>query len=98
MASRSSPRADWRDLYRRKLVELDERIAQARVARTAIAHALTCRHEDIHDCPSFVGVLAARLSGTPFTQAHPEHCRRTTPPELGPPELGPSELGPSKKS
>jgi len=84
IASRSTAGTDWRDLYRRKLVELDQRIARTQVARTAIEHALACRHEDIHDCPSFVGVVAARLSGASFVDAHPEHCRRTSAPELRP--------------
>ena len=82
IASRSSAGVDWRDLYRRKLVELDQRIAHTQVARTAIAHALACRHDDIHDCPSFVGVVTARLSGASFVQAHPDHCRRRSAPVL----------------
>jgi DNA-binding transcriptional MerR regulator len=62
---------DWRELQRRKLAELDERIAQARAARTAIAHALACPHQDIHSCPNFASVIAARLAGSPLDEAHP---------------------------
>jgi len=71
IASRSSAGSDWRELHRRKLTELDQRIAQAQAARTAIAHALACPHEDLHDCPNFAGVVAARLSGASLADAHP---------------------------
>jgi DNA-binding transcriptional MerR regulator len=70
-----APRSDdlhaRRELHRRKLAELDERIAEAQAARTAIAHALACPHQDIHSCPNFAGVLAARLAGAPLREAHP---------------------------
>lgn len=62
--------ADRRESHRRKLAELDRRIARAQAARTAIAHALACRYEDIHDCPTFAAGVAARLSGASFEQAH----------------------------
>jgi DNA-binding transcriptional MerR regulator len=61
----------WRALAQRKLAELDERIAQAQAARTAIAHALACQHQDILNCPNFASVIAARLAGSPLEQAHP---------------------------
>lgn len=71
VASRSDDLHAWRELHQRKLAELDERIAQAQAARTAIAHALACRHQDIHSCPKFASVIAARLAGSPLGEAHP---------------------------
>jgi DNA-binding transcriptional MerR regulator len=71
LASRSRAVDGWRELAQRKLTELDQRIAQAQVARTAIAHALACTHEDILNCPNFAGVVAARLIGSSLEQAHP---------------------------
>src|SRR6266704_2465804 len=53
IASRSLAGDGWRELHRRKLTELDRRIAQAQAARTAIAHALACPHEDVFECPNF---------------------------------------------
>ncbi|QXJ24221.1 MerR family transcriptional regulator [Actinomadura graeca] len=73
MASRTSAGAGWRELHRRKLAELDRRIEQAQVARTAIAHGLACPHEDVHECPTFAAVIAARLAGRPLREAH---CHR----------------------
>lgn len=61
----------WRELARRKLTELDQRIAEAQAARTAVAHALSCPHENILECPNFAGTAAARLTGNPLAQAHP---------------------------
>src|SRR6476620_10249716 len=46
-------RTGWRELARRKMAELDERIASATVAREAIDHALKCRHGDPAHCPTF---------------------------------------------
>ncbi|MFC4587764.1 MerR family transcriptional regulator [Sphaerisporangium corydalis] len=61
---------DWRELYRRKLTELDRRIAQTQAARTAIAHGLACPHEDILACANFTGSVAAVLAGSTLEQAH----------------------------
>jgi DNA-binding transcriptional MerR regulator len=72
IASGSLAVDSWQDLAKRKLAELDERIAQATAARTAIAHSLHCPHEDLLECPSFTAVVTARLAGTPLLeQAHP---------------------------
>jgi DNA-binding transcriptional MerR regulator len=71
IASRSSAINGWRELAQRKLTALDHQIAQAQAARTAIAHALACPHEDIHDCPNFASVVAARLAGSSLAEAHP---------------------------
>jgi DNA-binding transcriptional MerR regulator len=70
LASRARSPDAWRDAVRDKLTELDERIAQAQVARTALQHALRCRHEELRDCPNFTGVLAPTLGGAPLEQAH----------------------------
>jgi DNA-binding transcriptional MerR regulator len=70
MTSRAVAVDEWRRLARRKLSQLDERIAKARTARDAIQHGLRCRHEDILQCPNFASIAAARLAGQPLHQAH----------------------------
>ena len=71
IATRSEHAGDWQELGQRKLAELDERIARAQTARTAVAHAMACPHDDMRSCPTFAGLLAARLAGTPLHEAHP---------------------------
>lgn len=61
----------WREPAQRKLTELDQRIAHAQAARTAIAHALACPHDDLHECPNFASVMAAHLAGSSLEEAHP---------------------------
>ncbi|MFI6518892.1 MerR family transcriptional regulator [Spirillospora sp. NPDC050679] len=70
VATRSSPDDRWREAYQRKLAELDQRIAQAQTARTAIIHALVCPHEATLECPTFAGIVAARLAGASLEEAH----------------------------
>ena len=70
IASRSPAGDGWRELYQRKLTELDQRIAQAQAARTAIAHGLVCPHEDIFECSNFAGGVAALLAGSSLEEAH----------------------------
>lgn len=70
IGARAQADGSWRELHRRKLAELDQRIARAQVARTAIAHVLACPHEDIHDCPNFGTVVAARAAGASLEEAH----------------------------
>jgi len=70
LALRTSAAPAWRELQRRKLAELDARIARAQAARTAIAHGLDCPHEDVHDCPNFRRGVAARLAGATLEEAH----------------------------
>jgi DNA-binding transcriptional MerR regulator len=70
MAARAVGRDDWPRLLRRKLADLDDQIAKAQTAREAISHALRCPHEDIFECPSFGGVVAARITGQPLHEAH----------------------------
>ena len=70
IASRSRAGDGWRELYQRKLTELDQRIAQAQVARTAIAHGLACPHKDIFECANFAGGVAALLAGCSLEAAH----------------------------
>ncbi|WP_219502795.1 MerR family transcriptional regulator [Nonomuraea ceibae] len=72
VASRAPSDDGWRELSRRKLAELDQRIAQAQVARTAIAHGLACPHEDLFECANFTGGIAALLSGSSLEEAHDE--------------------------
>ncbi|GAA4241546.1 MerR family transcriptional regulator [Actinomadura meridiana] len=59
-----------REVAGRKLAELDERIVQVQAARTAVAHSLACPHEDFFDCPSFTGMVSARLGGASIDEAH----------------------------
>jgi DNA-binding transcriptional MerR regulator len=70
MAARSTSPQSWRDLARRKLVELDERIAEAQAARVAVEHALACPHEDIVTCPNFQQIVRLRLAGEPLEGVH----------------------------
>jgi DNA-binding transcriptional MerR regulator len=70
VASRVPAGDGWRELYQRKLTELDQRIARAQVARTAIAHGLACPHKDIFECSNFASAVAAVLSGCSLEEAH----------------------------
>ncbi|GAA5051107.1 DNA-binding transcriptional MerR regulator [Thermocatellispora tengchongensis] len=70
IASRSPTGEGWRELYQRKLAELDQRIAQAQVARTAIAHGFACPHKDIFECSNFANGVAAILAGCSLEEAH----------------------------
>jgi len=63
MAARSESPRSWRELTRRKLAELDERIAEAMTARVAVEHAIDCPHDDIVTCPNFQAVVRQRLDG-----------------------------------
>ncbi|GAA2806193.1 MerR family transcriptional regulator [Nonomuraea dietziae] len=72
IAARSPAGDGWRELYQRKLTELDQRIAQAQVARTVIAHGLACPHRDIFECSNFAGGVAALLAGSSLEEAHEE--------------------------
>jgi DNA-binding transcriptional MerR regulator len=71
MAARSRSPGSWRDLVRRKVAELDERIAEAQAARVAVEHALACPHDDIVTCPNFQEVVRHRLAGKPLEEVHP---------------------------
>jgi len=70
IAAHSHAEDSWRELAQRKLAELDQRITQAQAARTLIAHALACPHDDIRACPNRTNVIAARLAGSSLEQAH----------------------------
>jgi DNA-binding transcriptional MerR regulator len=63
---------EWRRLAGRKLAELDEQIVQAQAARVAIDHALHCPHDDILECPTFRGLVSARLAGRPLHETPPD--------------------------
>lgn len=76
IASRSPDGDGQRELYQRKLAELDQRIAQAQAARTALAHGLACPHKDIFECPTFAGGITALLAGSSLEEAHDQaHSR-----------------------
>ncbi len=70
LASRPDEPGAWRELAAAKLGELDEQIARARTARTALAHALACPHEELGECPTHAGIVDARLAGVPLAEAH----------------------------
>lgn len=71
MATRGGDLDSWRELYARKLAELDDRIAQMRAARTALAHGLACGNPDgVFRCANFARGVAGRLAGLPLHEAH----------------------------
>jgi DNA-binding transcriptional MerR regulator len=70
MAARATDSNSWRELVRRKLTELDERIAEAQAARVAVEHALACPRDDIVTCPNFQEAVRLRLAGKPLQDAH----------------------------
>ncbi|RKN35173.1 MerR family DNA-binding transcriptional regulator [Streptomyces hoynatensis] len=70
MAPRSGASGEWERTARRKLAELDERIARAQAAREAITHGLRCPHEDIEQCPHFRAGVTARLAGRRLPESH----------------------------
>jgi DNA-binding transcriptional MerR regulator len=72
MAARSTSPRSWRELARRKLGELDERIAEAQTARLAVEHATACPHDDIVTCPNFQEGVRRRLDGRPLEELHPD--------------------------
>jgi DNA-binding transcriptional MerR regulator len=78
-AARSrSPKA-WHELARRKLAELDARIAEATAARVAVEHALNCPADDIVECPNFQAVVRRRAAGEPLAgQASSVTPKRST--------------------
>lgn len=61
---------DWRELQRDKLAELDRQIARMQAARGAIAHGLSCPHDNVFECPNFADALAARLAGASLEEVH----------------------------
>jgi hypothetical protein len=71
MAARATDPSRWRELARRKLAELDERIAEAQAARVAVEHALACPRDDVVTCPNFQEVVRLRLAGKPLEDVHP---------------------------
>ena len=60
----------WRELAVGKLEELDALAGRIHTARTALEHALACPHGDPGECPSFWGVVDARLQGRVLAEAH----------------------------
>ena len=71
MAARSTSPRSWRELARRKLADLDARIAEAQTARVAVEHAINCPHDDVVTCPNFQEVVRHRLDGRPLRDIHP---------------------------
>ncbi len=71
MAPRPHSAVGWRELARHKIADIEERIAKAQAALSALQHALGCKHADLLECPNFAAVAAARLAGKPLENAHP---------------------------
>jgi DNA-binding transcriptional MerR regulator len=61
----------WRDLAANKIDELDDRIAKAQAARSALRHGLACRHDHVLDCPRFWDGVTGALQGVPLRASHP---------------------------
>ncbi len=70
IAAHAGTRDEWNRIARRKLAELDERIARAQAARDAISHGLHCPHENITQCPNFNAGVTARIAGEPLARTH----------------------------
>ena len=70
-AARSASPRSWRELARRKVSELDDRIAEAQIARVAVEHAIACPHDDIVTCPNFQAVVRRRLDGQSLREMRP---------------------------
>jgi len=70
MAARTHADGEWARVARRKLAELDARIAAAQAAREAIEHGLRCPHDDITRCPNFTSGVTARLAGHSLADTH----------------------------
>ncbi len=84
LASHAGSPGDRERLMRRKLAELDERIARARAVRDAISHGLRCPHQDITQCPTYNAGITARLAGHPLYRSHPHlHASRVRPARPG---------------
>jgi DNA-binding transcriptional MerR regulator len=64
LAAKTQGRRGWGHLAKRKIAELDDRIADAQRARTLIEHALECRHRDLLSCPNFRSALEAQLEAS----------------------------------
>jgi MerR family transcriptional regulator, copper efflux regulator len=62
----------WRDLAASKIKELDDRIAKAQAARSALGHAVAHHHDDdLLDCPQFLDGVTSALQGVPLRASHP---------------------------
>ncbi len=63
LASRAESPQAWHTLAEAKIDELRQAEACARLARTALEHAMACPKDDIVDCPSFWSLVVDRLAG-----------------------------------
>jgi DNA-binding transcriptional MerR regulator len=61
----------WRDIAAAKIHELDDRIAGAVAARSALRHALAHHQAAIDDCPRFGDAVTGVLAGVPLRASHP---------------------------
>jgi DNA-binding transcriptional MerR regulator len=65
--------APWRDVAASKLRQLDDHIANAEAARSALRHALAHHQhdDDIVDCPRFWQEVNRALQGASLQASHP---------------------------
>ena len=61
LATTTRARPAWGRLAKRKIAELDTRIAEARRAKKLIEHALDCPYPDLLACPAFRSALEEHL-------------------------------------
>jgi DNA-binding transcriptional MerR regulator len=64
------PMAGWRDLIKHKIADLNQRIATAQAARSALHHALDCPGPSLLDCPRITATVQARLADRPVPARH----------------------------
>lgn len=71
LASRATSPQGWHTLAEAKIAELQRAEASARLARTALEHAMVCPKDDIVDCPSFWTLVVDRLAGVSLREPAP---------------------------
>jgi DNA-binding transcriptional MerR regulator len=70
------PGAQWRQIVRQQLAELDEVIAQAQEAQMFLSHALNCPTDHpARECATMIAALDRLVDGTTVDQLVAEHQR-----------------------
>jgi hypothetical protein len=76
MAARDVALDEWRRLSRRKLVELDEHIANIQATREPSNTACAAGTRTSCNAPNFGSLITARLAGQPLQEAHTHQLLR----------------------